>query len=562
MGKPEGKKEVESGSKILAWYGPLAWLALFAFVFSLHLTNVSSELGGNLGGDNAVYYFLSKSIAEGMGYKTIYEPGAPPHVKYPFLFPAVLAPCHWLSDDPFPLMHGLVALFSALASLAIGLVAAGRQRSRAVGLVFGLATGTMPLLYLQSGHLLSETLYMALGFFAVLAAAEGEGDSLSGPRLLALAVLVSAALMTRTAGLALCVSVVIGLFQARTRLQVGAKTFPAWALVLMVFVLVMGAWLTRNQVVGGRPLVYGSELFYEDDRSSAASAGAGDFLRRIENNALTVPSQAGLYAFAPAWFLLGPGRAGQAAGLVLFAAAILGVVIEYGRGRRVMEGFYLVSIIIVMLWPFSDIRFTLPLLPMSLYYLFAAAKWTLEKFSSQEEGGPAPLSRFVLPGLLILVLVFHAYGLYGFVKDRLTYMPDPPGGGQVVYVNGYGDWDRPVIDWGKYDLRFSGIDRKTVTALRDYVIINKVAGKLTPEGSIIMSRKPMLTAFYADRPSVMLVDGGPDEQWKRIEDGGAGYIITGISEPGLEKTMSLWPERFKTLADIPPGGARLIRVIR
>ena len=45
----------------------------------------------HLGGDNAHYISLARSILSGKGYKAIYSPGEPPHTQYPFGYPVLLA---------------------------------------------------------------------------------------------------------------------------------------------------------------------------------------------------------------------------------------------------------------------------------------------------------------------------------------------------------------------------------------------------------------------------------------------------------------------------------------
>ncbi|HUT54349.1 MAG TPA: hypothetical protein VM658_13250 [bacterium] len=78
------------------WLIILAWAAVAVALAILHLTSVSSELGGNLGGDNVIYYLLAKAIAGGQSCVDLYLPGHPAQVKFPFLFPLLPAPFHLL----------------------------------------------------------------------------------------------------------------------------------------------------------------------------------------------------------------------------------------------------------------------------------------------------------------------------------------------------------------------------------------------------------------------------------------------------------------------------------
>lgn len=53
-------------------------------------------------GDNAVYYILGKSIAEGEGYRDIHVAGSPKHRSFPVVFPAFLSLTAGISKTPLP----------------------------------------------------------------------------------------------------------------------------------------------------------------------------------------------------------------------------------------------------------------------------------------------------------------------------------------------------------------------------------------------------------------------------------------------------------------------------
>jgi hypothetical protein len=65
----------------------VAALALYT-VFSLLVFDPKPFVGG----DNAAYVSLSKSLAQGKGLSEIWTPEAKPHTQYPFGFPLLLAP--------------------------------------------------------------------------------------------------------------------------------------------------------------------------------------------------------------------------------------------------------------------------------------------------------------------------------------------------------------------------------------------------------------------------------------------------------------------------------------
>src|SRR5688500_3536219 len=69
--------------------------------------------------DDGVYTIAGKALAQGKGFKLLHVVGEPSQVKYPFLFPLLLAPI-WLINPHFPenlpLMNALVVSLSVLSA--------------------------------------------------------------------------------------------------------------------------------------------------------------------------------------------------------------------------------------------------------------------------------------------------------------------------------------------------------------------------------------------------------------------------------------------------------------
>lgn len=550
----------------------LAWAAVFAVLAALHLTNVSSELGGNLGGDNIIYYLLAKALAGGKGYVDLYLPGHPPHLKFPFLFPGLLAPCFAFSN-PIPAMHVMVALFNAAAAVILGIWAGRRLASPWKGLVLALVFGTIPKIYLQSAHILSEPVYMFFCYLALLILPEtnaatittksGKGTSLpeggagaltrTSFALLALSLL--AAYFTRTAGLALAAASVLALVLSRSSILIRSRNLPAGAVLAGVFIIFAAAWLIRNRTLGGAGMVYLSEFVEGDpNRGFSVTGGLANVLPRALHNAGSYLPFLGDASFTPALYAPLPGGLSRVAGYVLAALVAGGIILELTRGQRLAELFFIFSLAIVLFWPFMEDRFLLPVIPLAVYYLIRMVEWSVERAL----GGRAAFPAFVIT--VALILSGNAFITANYINDRFEDDLEPRA---PVEVKGFGPWSAPVINWAKYDVRAQSLDPAVVERFCHYIIMNRTAAALTPPGAVILGRKPMLTYFLSGRESVpLLFDPLPDRQWQYMEDRKVDYIVTGIAEDELRAIMERWPERFQTVAAIAPGEVRLIKVER
>ena len=65
--------------------------------------------------DDAVYIALGKAIASGDGYRSIYAPGDPVHMKYPPGMPLLFA-AFWIAGGTLAVVSRLIAVFNIIAS--------------------------------------------------------------------------------------------------------------------------------------------------------------------------------------------------------------------------------------------------------------------------------------------------------------------------------------------------------------------------------------------------------------------------------------------------------------
>lgn len=531
------------------------WAAAAVFLLALYLTTVSSEMGGHLGGDSITYYLLGQSITQGR-YVDLYLPDEPVHRKYPFLFPLLLAPFLLVFDKPLLPMHIMVEFFWAASFVLFGLFLQRRLGDRRRALALALMAGMLPRFYSQGTHLLTEAPFMAF-VYAALLLTEGpretsdEKKSAADPRpsarpigtgrLLGLIALSLCAYYTRTAALALGAAITAALFLERPRVG----RLPAWLVYGAAFGLGAAGWWAFANRGGG--LAYIGEFMSSDPYDvTAGRLSGGALVIRLINNAIYHLPLLGIYAVAPLAFWSDNESLTALVGGVFCLIILLGLAREFRRRpRRSAEWFFVSSLGIILLWPFQEDRFVLPVIPLALFYLFSALEWAAIKL------GPTRQAR-ALTAAFVLLMIPQLFLLGRDVPLRLRSDLHPH---QPVQIGGiHTTWRTPVVDWNKYDWNYergTPEQRETLDSMTNYLIINYVIASVAPADAVILSRKPMITYFLSGRKSVPIIaDPDPAFQWEYIQKNQVSYLVTGIDEAVLTPVFQEVPKRFKPVAGI------------
>jgi len=547
-------------SALALWRQRWPWFAVFVVLVAIHVTAASSEIGGNLGGDSVVYYLLAKAIAGGQGYVDLYLPANPVHTKFPFMFPLVLAPFHLLLEYPLFTMHLLVAVCNCAAAVILGAFTA-RRLGRTAGIAFAVLFGTMPIIYLKSLYLLSEPLYMFFAFLALLAFerwTDREASlevSIKTPAFIA--VLCVLAFFTRSAGVALPAALFLGLLRRRKRVYIRDKAVPAALIMIVIAALLAAPWLLRNMSAAGEATDYVGQFLAKDPYNlEAGTISAADFGKRLlKNSAYYLPAFAD-GAFSPSWTL----NFLQSLWPLFIILVAAGLVREIIAEHCAAESFVVFSLGIVLVWPFYEARFLVPVIPLACFYLVRGTTWLTDKLLSHKKAAYVPA------GLMALIMAFQLYSLSSLVKERFEedWMPERPVKISMEDREVY--WRRPIVNWSKYHYPRQWDREKTRNmkmVFTDYIIMNHMLKELTPETAVVLSRKPMLTYFYSGRKAVPLhFSSEPSRQRQYLLEKNVDYIVTGLNEAVLNRTFELDKKDrvFTKVAEIKDGISKIIKV--
>jgi len=409
-----------------------------------------------VGGDNAAYVSLSRSLVQGKGLSEIWTPEGKPHTQYPFGFPLLLAPVSLLKL-PY-VWYKLIPWLSGLLSLlAFGLLV--KEKSKTFYLLPVLLLALNPY-FLEYAHwVLSE---LPFTFFILLSFLWLQRWENKGGYFWLAAVIISAVFANyiRSAGIALYLGIFLYLlFKGKFK---EAGIFIAGCIILTL------PWSLRNSHYGTSGGYLDQFLMRDPYQPELGFLGSGGLAQRFFANlkiyfADVLPRM--LFPAAGGW----SGSGGLM--LIMLLAVIPSVIALIGRIVKDPKGydwFVLVYIGMSMLWPeaWSDVRFLLPLLPFLLFYMVKAYHYFLTSVFKGKALWPAA----------ILILF-------------------------AISANVSSGWNRisSSLEANKYYLqdKYSGYD----PAWRSFFTAAEWVKNNSPGNSIVVSRKPTLFYLGAGRKS-------------------------------------------------------------
>jgi hypothetical protein len=500
-----------------------AAIALGLVALHVALALATFEPRPHTGGDNAAYITLARSLLEHGTYSELWDPAAPPHTKYPPVFPAVLAVALALGLAPWVQLKFVVLSFSA-AAVALSFLWLRSRRRSMMAIGAGLLLAVAPGVLREGRWILSD-----VPFWAFTMAALWSFDRLrpgDWKRFAPGAAAVLLAYFTRSAGLPLVLAALGWLAWRRLWPQFGALA----ALVGIPALL----WWLRSRLYSGSA-AYVAEFWLIDPYLPAlGTVGAVDLLLRVLENAQNYAT-----THLPVLLMGGTGLWPGILGAALCALALFGWVLRL-RQPRTAELFLPLYIGLIFLWPavWSGERFLLPVLPALLYYaaegvVRVAGRLRPRYTAHAAVAAAALLLALALPGLAAAARVgFECTARYR-AGERYPCL-----GGEA--------WE-------------------------DFFAVAELSGRVLPEGAVVMNRKPrLLHVLSGGVKSVNYpLSADPAAFFATADSTGARYVIfdrlDAVSEyylrpvlmtrPGAFCLMRIFPATSTALFGLVPGGA-------
>ena len=378
------------------------------------LLRTSTALAAGSFSDDGVYLALGKALADGDGFRSVYAVGDPVHMKYPPLLPLLYAGL-WGALGTLDAVHAAATATSLLATAAAGglLWWVGRAR---LGVHPGLVALFVVGPFLLEGSVQYLNLPISEPWF-ILAWAAGLallpwslGEPRGRPAVVGL--LAGVATLVRTQAVVLIPAFAVAVAIRRRSWRPGALVAFAGLIPVVGWALLHGA-LGAGEPVSTQP----DEAAYG---AWAPDSLGGAFVLLAE----IVKSQALRYYTA-----LPPHLAPWSwLGTVLWALVAVGCIVGARRGLKAAPELVLSVLAlagVVVLWPYSQDRFVLALLPFAGLLAAVAGQQVLAGAGRRASWGP---------GLAIAVLSLAAVTV-GVRQAQIRAMASTDGGEDDFYFH-------------------------------------------------------------------------------------------------------------------------------
>lgn len=371
-------------------------------------------------GASAIKLLQARSLLEGRGYTDIGRLGAPPEIARPPGFAVVVAAIMSVFGEDMLALKIINNFFAALAAVALFFLLRGRTDDPGLSAALVLAGFLFPSQFVIARYLEAEFLFAFL-FFGALAMFEAAQDRGFKDRALlaGFALAMTLACLVRTVGLCLVPAAVLVLLVSASATR---QTRMLWAgVILTSWLAVGGGWMLRNQLAAPKgeltylnPFMVGepvSSVYWllEDQRVPLLPPPSPGGLKELLGR---VPPNAGFFLRQVAENLWPASRAWSWVGVITLTALPLALTfLGFGFGlvlkRRLADFTVLCYLPLILLWPYQDNRFLLPVVPLLMLYLVEGTKIMAGRLL-RDPGKARRPARFIALAALFLVSAIFA----------------------------------------------------------------------------------------------------------------------------------------------------------
>ncbi len=499
---------------------------IVAFLVALNIQWSAASFG--LYHDDTLYLSSARALATGEGYVIPSIPGEPAQTKYPIFYPWLLS-LLWRVWPTFPdNLYGAFWL-SALAACVflvgsftlLRQLGAGEKIALALTAVVAFHPATLAL----GSALLSDIVFMALATWSLVLAGVALSNGSRGGgayrrQWLLAAVLVAAAVMTRSLGVAVGAGIAVS---AAGRRSYRAMIVVALACVAAFSAGVFWSWQHHGQfdLSAGQASGYAQTVLFYTSYLGFWKLCVPDwptFMAMVSFNLGELLTQPAVLCF------LLPVNAFSPLVLRLVAIAVSFVILKGVVAQARSHGWHPVHVAavatmpIILLWNYTLVgRFLAPFLPVLLLGAWREIKWVIETGVQVIRSSGPRLDRVVSGAMLASALALVVYAA-----------------SQVLWLNPAGAWqdrrDRKILATAKQEA-YRWV--RNQTALEDRFIAYEDASFFLYTGR--QGLRPMAfstAAFYRQKKEI--IDRDLDRLAETARELGARYWIAAADDFDLE----------------------------
>lgn len=495
----------------------LALVATLLFVV-IYLARMDRLVG--MFQDDAWYVLLGKALATGHGYTLINSPTGGILPLYPPAFPFLISLAFRILPQ-FPENLWLIKSLSVAAMFLTGLACYRfftRYRSMpgtlslALSSCVALAPG---LVFIATSSVMSECIFAMVQMLVLIAVercAEARDKGAFWIFALLAAAVSSWAFLTRSIAVTLIIATLI--YLAKERLFKSALVF------LLGVGLLAGSWTIFSRMHAPtaeqraevntyvvRPY---TEQFWDRvaGLKSAGEISLGELPERLWNNSLSIISSDLGGIVMPIFFpalnqgLAERGTVAQLLVSLLITGLIIAGFVSVAREKTTVVEFSLVlSVLIVIIWPFPPYRFLLPSLPLFLFYFQRGVKLLMDLHQQYSEVKHKYDPYLGLTGASLLIFVLSLIGNANYIQRK----------------NAEDESQHP----------------KWIRVFNENEAIMKWVAENLPQSEAVVSANPALVHLYTGHKTISFE--GPVENWARWKRLGVRYLVhispTRLPEP-------------------------------
>jgi len=490
----------------------ILWLLIILYVI---LSVFLFDLKPFIGGDNARYINLARSMLLGKGYRDITHPDEPRYTLYPPGFPALLMPVIAIFGANIPILK-IIPMLCGLGAFIFFIFIA--QILFPKTWIYPAVTALASPILLLNGHwLLSEIPFVCFSLGGLYFFYQYQKDKRALPAILFTFFSIYAFLI-RSAGITLIAAIALFL--------IVSKNYKMLFIFLAIFLVLFIAWTLRNASIPGTNTYDYWFLKKNPYLDESPRIGLNDFINRIIFNFKTYTLS--IFPTSVLSSLTNPTVLALS-GIALTALVISGVIRRL-KAFTFLDWYLIFSLVIIITWTetWTSERFLLPIIPILFIYIYFGLSWISEKIKS----------KYLIPVITGCILIVNMITIVKLSATTITENMQYLRGDRYA---GYSpDWRRyfETIDWAKKNI---------------------------PENRVIMARKPEFVFLFSGHKSfVYPYTTDPDKMRASINQ--ADYVLidnfswTGTTRRYLLPVLQSEPDRYEVVYRSRPPEFYVLKV--
>jgi len=541
------------------WKSPLLWAAVAALLIAVLYLFAANPHFRFMEGASAIKILHARALLAGHGYTDIGRVGAPPEIVRPPGFPAFIALIFAVFGENLLALKIINNLFAPAGFMVLFLLLKRRSDSPFAALAIAFAGYLFPFLLGMARYLEAELMFCFLFFAALYVFERAHDEALARKSLAAIFVfLLCISSLVRSVGFVLVFAALpaLGFMKEST-----VKRRLVFAVVIVVsWAAVGGGWMLRNQAVAPKgELTYVDKLLadepvdsvywlLEDQRTprlwSPGRASALEILARSRPNSVFYLGKL-IESVRQTWTRAWPALIVALLAVLIMAAGLINALI---KKRRITEIVVLLYLIVVLLWPYQDTRFIVPVLPLLLYYLAEGIGLIAGPFvpSFRDHKKSAVIVSVAVMSTLAAVFAYHDLRL--LIKDKDAA-------------------NKVVIKKGE-NFRITATSKATANS----ALLLQWLRRNSTEDQLIMYHSYAPCALITGRQCTGIPLGKPEKVMGYIKQKGVDWVLLDdefshgheymavYTEKVLKPACKAFPEYFREAKTLPGSKARVLKV--